>query len=116
MKLSRRNVMESGEFHYSRHLLLAEQILHAPSIAEISSLLRKLVLKHMPKAILTDNNPFNDEWNKLCKDNGIEYLHAHPYYPQDKGKVEKCIRNVAEKFIYLLKKFPAWLNGKLWII
>jgi len=38
---------------------------------------------------------------------------AHPYYPQDKEKVERTIRNVAEEFIYLLKKFPEWLQGKL---
>jgi len=40
-------------------------------------------------------------------------LHAHPYYPQDKGKVERSIRNIAEEFIYLTKKFPEWLNGNL---
>jgi len=40
-------------------------------------------------------------------------LHAHPYYPQDKGKVERTIRNVAEEFVYLLKKFPEWLDGKM---
>lgn len=72
---------------YSRYLLLAEQILHAPSIVEIGSLLRKLVLKHKPKSILTDNNPFKDEWDKWCSANDVEPLHAHPYYPQDKGKV-----------------------------
>jgi transposase len=44
---------------------------------------------------------------------GIEPLFAHPYYPQDKGKVERAIRNVAEEFVYLLKKFPAWLRGKI---
>lgn len=98
---------------YSRYLLLAEQFQHAPSIAEIGSAIRKLVLKHKPKSILTDNNPFKEEWNKWCKAYGIEPLHAHPYYPQDKGKVERTIRNVSEEFIYLLKKFPSWLNGKI---
>jgi len=42
-----------------------------------------------------------------------ENLFAHPYYPQDKGKVERAIRNVSEEFIYLLKKFPLWLKGKI---
>lgn len=98
---------------YSRYLLLAEQILHAPSIEDICSLLTKIVLKYNPKSILTDNNPFKEEWDNWCKDNGIEPMQAHPYYPQDKGKVERNIRNVAEEFIYLLKKFPAWLNGKI---
>lgn len=98
---------------YSRYLLLAEQLDHCPDIPEICSLLMPLIRKHKPKKILTDNNPFKEEWDEWCKEKGIGPLHAHPYYPQDKGKVERSIRNVAEEFIYLLKKFPQWLNGKL---
>ncbi len=44
---------------------------------------------------------------------GVEPLFAHPYYPQDKGKVESAIRNVAEEFVNLLKKFPQRLNGQI---
>ena len=98
---------------YSRYVLLAEQLDHCPTILEICSLLKPLVKKHKPKKILTDNNPFKEEWDNWCKDNNIESLHAHPYYPQDKGKVERAIRNFAEEFIYLLKKFPNWLNKKI---
>lgn len=98
---------------HSRYLLLAEQLDHSPSIQEIASLLEPLVKKHSPKKILTDNNPFKDTWDAWCKGHHIEPLHAHPYYPQDKGKVERTIRNVAEEFVYLLKKFPEWLNGKI---
>ena len=46
-----------------------------------------LVRKYKPKEILTDNNPFKDEWDKLCKEMSVKPIHAHPYYPQDKGKV-----------------------------
>lgn len=95
---------------YSRYLLLAEQLNNAPSIKEITAMLDKLIKKHKPSKILTDNNPFKDDWNNWCKANKIEALHAHPYYPQDKGKVERAIRNVAEEFIYLLKKFPEWIS------
>jgi len=98
---------------YSRYLLLSEQLGHAPTIKEIAKMLKPLVKKYSPKKILTDNNPFKEEWDNWCKENGIESLHAHPYYPQDKGKVERAIRNVAEEFIYLIKKFPEWLNGKI---
>ena len=97
---------------YSRYLLLAKQLDHCPNIEEITRLLESLVRKHKPQKILTDNNPFKEEWNNWCKENKIEPLHAHPYYPQDKGKVERAIRNVAEEFVYLLKKFPEWLDGK----
>ena len=41
---------------------------------------------------------------------GIEQLYAHPHYPQDKGKVERSIRTIAEEFIRLLRKFPDWLE------
>ena len=98
---------------YSRYLLLAEQIEHDPTTEEISRMLESLIRKYHPKKILTDNNPFKEEWDKWCRFNCIEPLHAHPYYPQDKGKVERGIRNVAEEFVYLLSKFPEWLNGKL---
>ena len=76
-------------------------------------MLKPLIKKYHPKSILTDNNPFREEWNNLLKESKVISLHAHPYYPQDKGKVERAIRNVAEEFIYLLKRFPAWLNGKI---
>ena len=98
---------------YSRYLLLAEQLDHCPDIKEIYSLINPLIEEHKPRKILTDNNPFKIEWNNLLKQEGIESLHAHPYYPQDKGKVERTIRNVAEEFIYLIKKFPEWLDGKI---
>jgi transposase len=98
---------------YSRYLLLAEQINHAPTIKEITTMLKPLVEKHRPQKILTDNSPFKQEWDNWCKENNIEPLHAHPYYPQDKGKVERSIRNIAEEFIYLLKKFPEWAEGKI---
>jgi transposase InsO family protein len=98
---------------YSRYLLLAEQLKHDPTVEEIEEMLIPYVRKHKPKNILTDNKPFKTEWDKWCKANSIEPLHAHPYYPQDKGKVERAIRNVAEEFIYLLTKFKQWLDGKI---
>lgn len=98
---------------YSRYLLLAEQISHAPSQEEVWEMLKPLIKKHGPESILTDNNPFKKEWDELCKKEGVKSLHAHPYYPQDKGKVERAIRNISEEFIYLIKKFPEWLDGRL---
>ena len=98
---------------YSRYVLLAEQLDHCPTIPEICSLLKPLVKKHKPKKILTDNSPFKEEWDSWCKENKIESLHAHPYYPQDKGKVERVIRTFSQEFIYLIKKFPEWLDGKI---
>lgn len=98
---------------YSRYLLLAEQLKHEPTIAEIAKMLEPLIKKHHPEKILTDNSPFKIEWDNWCRENKIGPLHAHPYYPQDKGKVERAIRNVTEEFINLLIKFPEWLNGEI---
>jgi transposase InsO family protein len=98
---------------FSRYAVLAEQCSHAPTIKEIGKILKPLIKKHHPKKILTDNNPFKEEWDEWCKSNNVEPIHAHPYYPQDKGKVERAIRNFAEEFVYLLKKFPQWLHGKI---
>lgn len=98
---------------FSRYAVLAEQCNHAPTIKEIGKMLKPLIRKYRPKKILTDNNPFKEEWDKCCKENGVESIHAHPYYPQDKGKVERAIRNFAEEFVYLLTKFPQWLKGKI---
>ena len=97
---------------YSRYLLIAEQFDHCPSTKEITFLLDKLPNK--PKKLLTDNaKHFAEQWKRWCKENSVEPIFAHPYYPQDKGKVERGIRNISEEFIYLLKKFPEWLNGKI---
>jgi hypothetical protein len=48
----------------------------------------------------------------LCINNGSELKFAHPYYPQDKEKVEKAIRNLSEEYVYLIAQFPHWLNEK----
>ena len=98
---------------YSRYLILAEQLDHSPTIEELGEMLKPHVEEYHPKSILTDNNPFKEEWNRLCRSRGIEPLHAHPHYPQDKGKVERTIRNLSEEFVYQLSKFPDWLNGKI---
>jgi transposase len=97
---------------YSRYMLFASQYDHMPSTREIASLLEKLPVK--PENILTDNgNQFKKEWKKWCFFNCINPLFAHPYYPQDKGKVERAIRTISEEFIHLIVKFPEWLKGKI---
>ncbi len=36
-----------------------------------------------------------------------------PSYPQDKGKVGRCIQNLKREFINHLRKFPGWLKGQV---
>jgi len=95
---------------YSRYMLIAEQLDHSPKTENITNMLDKL--KKKPEKILTDNAKlFSKKWERWCFFNGIKPLYAHPYYPQDKGKVERAIRNISEEFIHLMVKFPEWLNG-----
>lgn len=97
---------------HSRYLVLCEQFDHCPTTEEITELLDKLDKK--PEKILTDNgSQFKDKWKKWCKVKDVKALFAHPYYPQDKGKVERTIRNIGEEFVNLLRKFPEWIEGKI---
>ena len=97
---------------YSRFLVLAEQFDHELTTGEVTALLQKQ--KRLPKAILSDHGPqFKEAWKKWCREHGVEAHFAHPSYPQDKGKVERCIQNLNREFINYLRKFPGWLKGRL---
>lgn len=95
---------------HSRYLLVLECFDHEPTAEELTALLERL--RRNPKSILTDNaGQFRGEhWRGWCAEHGIEPLYAHPYYPQDKGKVERTIRNIAEEFVNLSKRFLGWLE------
>jgi len=95
---------------YSRFIVKLKLFEHKPNIPQITKSIEQLIDKYHPKKILTDNNPFRENWERWCESKGIKALFAHPYYPQDKGKVERTIRNIVEEFIDLLSKFPKWLN------
>ena len=98
---------------YSRYMIMAKCYDHAPSCKDIQKDLLPFIKKHRPENLLTDNNPFKKDWDKWLETHGVKSQHAHPYYPQDKGKVERAIRNLTEEFITPLKKFPHWLNKNL---
>lgn len=97
---------------YSRFLLLFKNFEHCPTTKEVCEAIHPLIEKHNPKKILADNGAqFRKQWKKYLQFMGVEPLSAHPYYPQDKGKVERAIRNLAEEFIYMIKKWPKWINN-----
>jgi transposase InsO family protein len=97
---------------YSRNLLCLQLLDHSPKIPEICQAIEDLVKKYNPKKILTDNNPFKDSWKIWCKEKNIEAIFAHLYYPQDKGKVERTNRNIAEELINLIVIFKKLLCGE----
>jgi len=63
-------------------------------------LLEKAVKRHsVPEQVLTDHgSQFKEQWKDWCREHGIEAQFAHPSYPQDKGKVERCIQNLNREF------------------
>jgi transposase InsO family protein len=97
---------------YSRFIISAEQFDHQLTTAETVAVLEKQ--KRLPMAVLSDHGPqFRDQWKSWCIDHHVEAHFAHPSYPQDKGKVERCIQNLNREFVNHLRKFPEWLKGKL---
>jgi IS30 family transposase len=97
---------------YSRFIIAAEQFDHELTTAETAAVLEKQ--KRLPKAILSDHGAqFKEQWKRWCSQHGIEARFAHPSYPQDKGKVERCIQNLNRGFVNHLRKFPEWLKGKI---
>jgi transposase InsO family protein len=97
---------------YSRYLVLAEQFDHEPTTEEVTALLEGQ--RCQPKAVLSDHgSQFREVWKRWCRQHDIEPHYAHPSYPQDKGKVERCIQNLNREFVYHLREFPGWLKGKL---
>jgi len=97
---------------YSRFIVSTEQYDHELTTAEVTAVLEKQ--KRLPKAILSDHgSQFKERWKKWCSSHGVEAHFAHPSYPQDKGKVERCIQNLNREFVNHLRKFPEWLKGKI---
>jgi len=97
---------------YSRFIVSAEQFDHELTTAQTTAVLEKQ--KRLPKAILSDHgSQFKEQWKSWCSGHGVEAHFAHPSYPQDKGKVERCIQNLNREFVNHLRKFPQWLKGRL---
>src|SRR4030066_1545048 len=90
---------------YSRFIIAAEQFDHELTTAETVAVLEKK--KRLPKGILSDHgSQFKEQWKRWCSLHGVERHFAHPSYPQDKGKVERCIQNLNREFVKHLRKFP----------
>jgi len=97
---------------FSRFIVAAEQFDHELTTVETVAVLERQ--KRLPKAILSDHgSQFKEQWKSWCGEHHIEAHFAHPSYPQDKGKVERCIQNLNREFVNHLRKFPEWLKGRL---
>jgi len=67
--------------------------------------------KILASKILVDNDTrFKLKFKRWCKQHDIEVIYTPPYYPQSKGKVERCIRTFVEEFLRLQKVFDALIS------
>ncbi|MBN2602742.1 MAG: transposase [Candidatus Thermoplasmatota archaeon] len=93
---------------YSRFLLNVQ--LHPKVTTEIVTQDLYHCIKHYrkPQRILADNKPqFRERFSQWCSASKrkLNVEHALPFYPQCKGKIERCIRNFNEEFLPLDRVF-----------
>ena len=87
---------------FSRYLLLLAVFEHEPTTDEITGLLGYLRWK--PESILVNQGgQFKEQWKRWCMERRIEPLYAHSYYPQDKEKIERTIRNATSEITQLYR-------------
>jgi transposase InsO family protein len=84
---------------YSRYLL---------SAGLFKSITTEVVTQQLNQCIEAySGSQFREQFENWCNqdDRQIEVVHAPPFYPQCKGKIERCIRNFNEEYIRLDKVF-----------
>jgi transposase InsO family protein len=93
---------------YSRFLLSAGLFKSITTDVVTQELNHCIETYSAPHSILSDNgSQFKEQFKNWCNQNErqIEVVHAPPFYPQCKGKIERCIRNFNEEYIRLDKVF-----------
>lgn len=110
---------------YSRFLVSVHLFKSITTDVVVQELNQCIEMYNEPNKILSDNGPqFREQFTEWCNQSGrdIEVVHSPPYYPQAKGKVERCIRNFNEEYIRLdkvfedtstlLEEYKEWYNNK----
>ena len=93
---------------YSRFLLSAKLFKSITTEVVTQELSHCIETYCAPNSILSDNgSQFREQFTTWCNEpkQGIEVVHAPAFYPQCKGKIERCIRNFNEEYIRLDKVF-----------
>jgi len=110
---------------YSRYLLSAGLFKSVTTDVITQELNHCIETYSEPNSILSDNgSQFRDQFENWCNqdDRQIKVVYAPPFYPQCKGKIERCIRNFNEEFIRLdkvfenpqtlLEEYQEWYNNE----
>jgi len=91
----------------SSRLILHGQFFFNDNAINMQTVFKKAISKYgLPKRIFVDNGtPFkNNQLTLICASLGIELIHAKPYSPESKGKVERSFRTIKDN----------WMNGINW--
>jgi len=102
---------------YSR-FLVSVQLFSSIKTEDVTKVLNHCISTYdRPGKILADNGyQFRDTFDEWCTTSkrGIEVVHAPPFYPQCKEKIERCIQNFNEEYIRLDSVFeyiPSFIRG-----
>lgn len=106
---------------HSRFIIQAEFYLHE-RLDNYLDILRKAFLKRgLPGKLYVDNGAAfrSNQLEYICASLGIALIHAKPYQPEGKGKIERWFRTVRMSFLSGLNK-PLTLDGinqklKIWL-
>ena len=82
-------------------LIVGQALTFHDNAVFFQKVLKKAVKTYgIPKVLYVDNgSPYaNEQLSLICANLGIHLIHAKPYSPRGKGKVERCFRTVKDGF------------------
>jgi putative transposase len=100
----------------------AEFYLHERLESFLDALRKALLMRGIPRNLYVDNGPSfrSNHLEHICASLGIVLVHARPYQPEGKGKIERWFRTVRGGFLCAQKtatieelneKFRTWVTG-----
>lgn len=106
----------------SRIIPHAEFYLHERLESFLDALRKALLMRGIPRKLYVDNGPSfrSNHLEHICASLGIVLVHARPYQPEGKGKIERWFRTVRGGFLCTQKtatieelneKFRTWVTG-----
>lgn len=106
----------------SRLISHAEFYLHERLESFLDAFRKALLMRGLPRKLYVDNGPSfrSNHLEHICASLGIALLHARPYQPEGKGKIERWFRTVRGGFLSAHKpatfedlnsKFRIWTEG-----
>jgi len=91
---------------HSRLIPHAEFFLSERLDSFLDALRKALLMRGLPRKLYVDNGPAfrSTHLEHICASLGIVLIHAKPYQPQGKGKIERFFRTVRMQFLPITKE------------